>query len=50
MSKVAAEMGARVRAVMDRKAEIKREMSQVVELAEPDVPASAKGRPGWSMR
>jgi len=49
-SRLAAEMATRVRAVMERKAEIKRGMSQVVELAEPVVPPSAVGRPGWSMR
>lgn len=46
----AAELGERVREILDRKAAAKRDIGQAVELLEPKVPESASGRPGWSMR
>lgn len=46
----AADLGERVNGILDRKAAVKRDIGEAVEVLEPEIPTSAFGRPGWSMR
>ncbi len=44
------DLGSGLRALMQRKAAVKREISKVVRLCEPSIPPQLRTRPGWSMR
>jgi hypothetical protein len=43
-------VGRRLQSVIDRKETFKRQIRETIRAIEPDIPRTAKGRPGWSMR
>jgi len=43
-------IGRQLQTVIDRKESFKREIRETIRAIEPDIPRTAKGRPGWSMR
>jgi hypothetical protein len=44
------DLGSRLRALMQRKAALKREIAKAVRFCEPSLPPQLRTRPGWSMR